>query len=81
MHVKVIRSEIREGERNDGTSYVGCSAVVIFPDKKTAARLFIGDDVIDPDEVEAGQVYDMYRDEAGKYVLVFEKVKTEERRQ
>lgn len=73
MKVKVIRSEIREGEKKDGSPYVGCSAVVIFPDGQTAAKLFISDEVIDPTEVEPGKIYDLYRDK-NDFVLVFEPV-------
>lgn len=75
MKVKVIRAEIREGTKQDGTPYIGCSAVVIFPDGKTAARLFLPDDVISPDEVEKGKLYDLYRDEKGN-ALVFDPVET-----
>lgn len=75
MKVKVIRSEIREGEKKDGSPYVGTSAVVIFPDGQTAAKLFISDEVIDPTEVEPGKVYDMYRDK-NDFVLVFTPVET-----
>lgn len=73
MHVKVIRSEVRSGEKKNGDEYLGCSAVVIFPDKQTAAKVFISDEVIDPDLVQPGQVYDMYRDK-NDFVLVFEPV-------
>ena len=75
MKVKVIRSEIREGEKKDGTPYIGCSAVVIFPDGVTAAKIFISDEVIDPLEVQPGKVYDMYRDK-NDFVLVFDKVES-----
>lgn len=75
MKVKVVRTEIREGERQDGTTYLGSSVVVVFPDGETAGRFFIGDDVIDPDEIQPGYIYDMYRDESKKYVLVFDKVR------
>lgn len=73
MHVKVIRSEVRSGEKKNGDEYLGCSAVVIFPDKQTAAKVFISDEVIYPDLVQPGQVYDMYRDK-NDFVLVFEPV-------
>lgn len=76
MHVKVKRCEIRQGERKDGTPYVGTNAVVIFPDGQTAAQLFIGEDVIDPCEVEVGGVYDLYRDAKG-YCLVFDRVQSQ----
>lgn len=75
MHVKVIRSEIRTGEKKNGDEYIGVSAVVIFPDKQTAAKIFISDEVIDPDEVQPGKVYDMYRDK-NDFVLVFDPVET-----
>ena len=39
----------------------------------TAAKLFIPDEVIDPNEIIIGGVYDMYRDE-NKFVLVFDYV-------
>lgn len=73
MHVKVIRSELRTGEKKNGEEYVGTSAVVIFPDKQTAAKIFISDEVIDPDLVKPGEVYDMYRDK-NDFVLVFDHV-------
>lgn len=73
MKVKVVRCEMREGERKDGTPYVGNSAVVIFQDGKTAAQVFLPEEVIDPTLVEVGGIYDMYRDEKG-FVLVFDKV-------
>lgn len=73
MHVKVIRSEVRSGEKKNGDEYRGCSAVVIFPDHQTAAKVFISDEVIDPELVESGQVYDMYRDK-NDFVLVFDPV-------
>ncbi len=73
MHVKVIRSEIRTGEKKNGDEYIGVSAVVIFPDKQTAAKIFISDEVIDPDLVQPGKVYDMYRDK-NDFVLVFDPV-------
>lgn len=73
MHVKVIRSEIRTGEKKNGDEYIGVSAVVIFPDKQTAAKIFISDEVIDPDAVQPGKVYDMYRDK-NDFVLVFDLV-------
>ena len=73
MHVKVIRSELRTGEKKNGEEYVGTSAVVIFPDKQTAAKIFISDEVIDPDLVKPGEVYDMYRDK-NDFVLVFDPV-------
>lgn len=73
MHVKVIRSEVRSGEKKNGDEYLGCSAVVIFPDKQTAAKVFISDEVINPDLVQPGQVYDMYRDK-NDFVLVFDPV-------
>ena len=76
MVVKVKRAEIREGEKKDGTPYIGASVVVIFPDKATAARLFIPDDVIDPTEVEVGLCYDLYRDDKGN-ALVFEKLENQ----
>ena len=79
MLVKVVKSEIRDGKRNDGTEYKGASAVVIFDDKKTAARVWVPDDLVDPSEVVPGEIFDMYRDESG-YVLVFNKFNTEERR-
>ena len=75
MHVKVIRSELRCGEKKNGDEYVGVSAVVIFPDKITAAKVFISDEVIDPDSVKPGKVYDMYRDK-NDFVLVFDPVET-----
>ena len=78
MHVKVIRSEIRSGEKKNGDEYIGVSAVVIFPDKSTAAKVFISDEVIDPDEVQPGKVYDMYRDK-NDFVLVFEPVESSNR--
>ena len=73
MHVKVIRSEIRSGEKKNGDEYIGVSAVVIFPDKQTAAKIFISDEVIDPYAVQPGKVYDMYRDK-NDFVLVFDPV-------
>lgn len=73
MHVKVIRCELRTGEKKNGEEYVGTSAVVIFPDKQTAAKIFISDEVIDPDLVKPGEVYDMYRDK-NDFVLVFDPV-------
>lgn len=73
MHVKVIRCDIRSGEKKNGDEYIGVSAVVIFPDKQTAAKIFISDEVIDPDEVQPGKVYDMYRDK-NDFVLVFDPV-------
>ena len=78
MHVKVIRSEVRTGEKKNGDEYIGVSAVVIFPDKTTAAKVFISDEVIDPDEVQPGKVYDMYRDK-NDFVLVFEPVESSNR--
>ena len=75
MKVKVIRAELREGEKKDGTPYLGCSCVVIFPDGQTAAKIFISDEVIDPDEVQPGKVYDMYRDK-NDFVLVFDPVQS-----
>lgn len=73
MHVKVIRSEIRSGEKKNGDEYIGVSAVVIFPDKQTAAKVFISDEVIDPYKVIPGMVFDMYRDK-NDFVLVFDPV-------
>lgn len=73
MHVKVIRCDIRSGEKKNGDEYIGVSAVVIFPDKQTAAKIFISDEVIDPTEVVPGKVYDMYRDK-NDFVLVFDPV-------
>lgn len=74
MFVKVVRCEIREGERKDGTPFVGCSAVVLFPDKEHAARVYVSDEVIDPTEIEPGWIYDMYRDKNDS-VLVFDKIR------
>ena len=71
MKVKVVRTELATGERKDGTEFIGSRTVVIFPDGMTAAKLFIPDEVIDPDEIVIGGVYDMYRDE-NKFVLVFD---------
>ena len=73
MKVKVIRAELREGEKKDGTPYLGCSCVVIFPDGQTAAKLFVSDEVIDPVDIVPGKVYDMYRDK-NDFVLVFDPV-------
>ena len=73
MVVKVKRAELREGEKKDGTPYLGTSVIVIFNDKQTAARLFLPEDVIDPNEVEIGQCYDLYRDDKGN-ALVFDKL-------
>ena len=73
MHVKVIRSEIRTGEKKNGDEYIGVSAVVIFPDKQTAAKIFISDEVTDPYKVLPGMVFDMYRDK-NDFVLVFDPV-------
>ena len=73
MKVKVKRCELRDGERQDGTSYLGVSAVVIFQDGKTAERVFISDEIIDPDKVVVDGIYDMYRSERGN-VLVFDKI-------
>ena len=78
MVVKVKRAELREGEKKDGTPYLGVSVVVIFPDKSTAARLFLPEDVIDPDDVEVDQCYDLYRDDKGN-ALVFDKLETQQR--
>lgn len=77
MHVKVVRSEFKEGQRKDGTPFRGVSAVLIFPDKVSAAKLFIGDDVCDPEYIVPGGVYDMYRDDKG-FVLVFDIVSVPE---
>ena len=73
MKVKVKRCELKEGERKDGTKYTGTSVVVIFGDGQTAAQLFVPEEVLDPLEIEANGIYDLYRDEKG-YVLVFDKV-------
>ena len=70
MKVKVIRTEAYP-KKKDGSNFEGCSAVVIFPDGQTAAKLYIGEDVIDPDLVVPGGVYDLYRDK-NEFVLVFE---------
>lgn len=78
MHVKVIRSDVRSGEKKNGDEYLGCSAVVIFPDKMTAAKVFISDEVIDPYSVKPGMVYDMYRDK-NDFVLVFDPVESSNR--
>ena len=71
MIVKVKRCEIVEGERQDGTPYTGVSAVVIFGDKATAARIFVREEVCDPFTVKENELYDMYRDEKGN-CLVFD---------
>ena len=73
MKVKVVRCDMREGERKDGTPYIGTSAVVIFQDGKTAAQVFLSEEVIDPAKVRVGGIYDMYRDEKG-FALVFDEV-------
>ena len=72
MIVKVKRCEIKEGERKDGTPFVGTSAVVIFGDKATAAQIFVPEEVCDPTEIEVNGLYDLYRDDKG-YCLVFDK--------
>ncbi len=73
MKVKVKRCEIKSGERKDGTSYTGTSAVVIFNDGCTASQIFVGEEVCDPCDIEVNGFYDMYRDEKG-YCLVFDKL-------
>lgn len=72
MLVKVKRCELKEGERKDGTPFIGTSAVVIFGDKATAAQLFIPEEVCNPDDIVKDGIYDLYRDEKG-YCLVFDK--------
>ena len=72
MIVKVKRCEISEGERKDGTPYVGTNVVVIFGDKATAARIFVPEEVCDPSDIELNGLYDLYRDDKG-YCLVFDK--------
>ena len=72
MIVKVKRCEISEGERKDGTPYVGTNVVVIFGDKATAARFFVPEEVCDPSDIEVNGLYDLYRDDKG-YCLVFDK--------
>ena len=76
MYVKVRKAEIKEGTKKDGTPYTGVSALVIFPDKETAANIFVGEEVCNPCLVEPGKVFDMYRDQKG-YVLVFDEFKAE----
>lgn len=71
MIVKVKRCEFKTGERKDGTEYEGTSAVVLL-NADLAAKVFIGSDVCDPDEIVPESLYDMWRDEKG-FVLVFEK--------
>lgn len=71
MIVKVKRCEVVEGERQDGTTYLGNTVVVIFGDKQTAARVFVRDEVCDPYSIQPDQLYDMYRDEKGN-CLVFD---------
>ena len=73
MIVKVKRCEIPQGERKDGTHYLGSNVVVIFNDKMTAARFFVPEEVCDPSDIEVNGLYDLYRDEKG-YCLVFDKV-------
>ena len=73
MVVKVKRCEISEGERKDGTPYLGTQVVVIFGDKATGARFFVPEEVCSPDDIEVNGLYDLYRDEKG-YCLVFDKV-------
>ena len=70
MKVKVVRTEAYP-KKKDGSNFEGCSAVVIFPDGQTAAKLYIGEDVIDPEEVVPGAIYDLYRDK-NDFVLVFD---------
>lgn len=69
MKVKVVRTEAYP-KKKDGSNFEGCSAVVIFPDGQTAAKLYIGEDVIDPGDVVPDAVYDLYRDK-NDFVLVF----------
>ena len=69
MKVKVVRTEAFP-KKKDGSNFEGCSAVVIFPDGETAAKLYIGEEVIAPDDVIPGAVYDLYRDK-NDFVLVF----------
>ena len=76
MIVKVKRCEISEGERKDGTPYVGTNVVVIFGDKQTAARFFVPEDVCDPSDIEVNGLFDLYRDEKG-YCHVFDKYEKE----
>lgn len=78
MIVKVKRCEIVDGERQDGTPYTGVSAIVIFGDKQTAARIFIREEVCDPLTVQVGDLYDLYRDEKGN-CLVFDKYDPEKK--
>lgn len=71
MIVQVKRCDVVDGERQDGTPYIGNSVVVIFGDKMTAARVFVREEVCDPYSIKPGQLYDMYRDEKGN-CLVFD---------
>lgn len=77
MHVKVVRSEFKEGQRKDGSVFRGTSAVVIFGDSITARKVYISDEVIDPQLVVSGGVYDMYHDQNGT-VHVFDIVSVPE---
>lgn len=73
MIVKVKRCEVVEGKRQDGSPYIGCSAVVLFPDKQTAARIFVREELCDPYSVREGAEYDLYRDDKGN-CLVFDPI-------
>lgn len=71
MKVTVIKVEVVSGTRRDGTEFAGVRALCKFDDGVTAEKVYIGDDVIPPDQVVPGCSYDMYRSAAG-YVTIFD---------
>lgn len=73
MKVTVIKVEEASGTRRDGTVFVGVRALCKFDDGITAEKIYIGDDVIHPDQVVSGRSYDMYRSSAG-YVTIFDPI-------
>ena len=74
MRVVVRKADIKTGTRKDGSPFTGTSCLVQFPDGCTAINVFVGEELIDPCNIQVGSPYDMYRDEKG-YVTVFDPIK------
>ena len=75
MHVKVVKVEKFEGTKRDGTPNIGAKVLCIFPDNITAENFFISEELVAPDSIAIGDVYDLYRSSAG-FVQIFNKITT-----